>query len=375
MSDANEKTTDKKKNEDASKELSKRKRTAQPEKKVDKEVEASKDKDGDSSDDSESSKETKPAESTKKLQRKNTSNTSDTKLAKKTATKMQVKKTTQKVSVQVISDSLVVRVIESKDGWSKLVALIVSEIKADPEAYGFQGGLTAIKRRIKLLAAEGLKIEHLKWFVATCEMRGHRLVSYAKKSDASAAQILSLHNLWKFKGLKEDKDGRRADPIGSVSVVAAKVALADLFIAYRIEMGPASFNGEAYKGSCPVEYQWLGSMAAMYNDVEDNEPTDAIQKYISDYEDFQKWYIDVRNKAAKKNNNNKDYKAPSKNKRKEAQNKSRSYYYLALSSFSLETRRAWSNGRFNVTVEGGELYDKSQIDAVLQDMTDGEYSA
>jgi hypothetical protein len=269
------------------------------------------------------------------------------------------------VTTHISSDSLVAKVLEQKGGWARLVALIVEEIRADPEAYVFQGGLTAVKRRLKLLSADGLKVEHLKWFLATCEGRGHRIVNYAKKDDASGAQLKALNLIWKFKGKKG------TDPVGSVSVIAAKVALPELFIAFREQMGPASFGGTIkYTGVCPVRYQWLGSLASMYQQAEENEATwaTAIADYIEWYEDFQDWYISVRNAAAKVNNSNSSYTAPSAEDIDNALKKSRSYYHLALSSYSVNTRREWSRGNFSADVSQGVLLTQGEIATIIDQM-------
>jgi hypothetical protein len=273
------------------------------------------------------------------------------------------------VTTHISSDSMVLKVIEQKGGWARLVALVVAEIKADPDAYAFQGGLTAVKRRLKLLSADGLKVEHLKWFLATCEGRGHRIVNYAKKDDASGNQLKALNAIWKFKGKKG------TDPVGSVSVIAAKVALPELFIAFRNEMGAASFGGGiVYTGPCPVVYQWLGSLAAMYHSGEEEEDTwaEAIADYIEWYEDFQTWYIDVRNAAAKVNNSNANYKAPSKESVDAALIKSRSFYHLALSSYSVDTRREWSKGNYSTEVSQGVLINQNDITMIIDQMFESE---
>lgn len=216
------------------------------------------------------------------------------------------------------------------------------------------------------MSAEGLKVSHLKWFVATCEMRGHRLVNYAKKNDSSAAEISALNTIWKFKGQKEDNKKRKKDPPGNVSVVAAKVAFSDLFIAFRKEMGPATFGGEKYEGSCPVIYQWLGSLAAMYSPEEDSAPFAAYEKYISDYEDFQSWYLGVREKAAKAQPPNPDYVPPSEEKKIASLNRSRSFYFLALSSFSIKVRRSWSEGKYPKDVDENVKLEKTPVDEVIE---------
>jgi len=262
----------------------------------------------------------------------------------------------QPVKVKPTADTFLKAI---KTGWAEVVALIVTEIADDPERYMFQGGLSPVDRRVMILADQLLKVTHIKWFVATCELRGHHIRAFAKKTDATAQALKELQDIVQFKGDKKKNE------TGKVSVVAWKVALSDVFIAFRKSQGAAKFKEESYKGICPVEYQWNGSLASMYMAKEDTDEEAVFLDYCAWYEDFQAWYLGVRSKAAALNKNNKDYTPKTPKEIQDAKDKSRGYYRLALGSFSRDTRRAWAKGDFTVEVTKGITPSETLMENIL----------
>lgn len=253
----------------------------------------------------------------------------------------------------------------TKAQWADIVALIVQEIADNPDFYLYAGGLSPVDRRAALLDHPDLKVSHLKWFVATCEMRGHHIVSFTKKTDVSGQNLLELHKILIFKG----KVG--VDAPGKVSVVAVKVAISDIFIAFRKMMGPAKFKEVEYNGPCAVPYQWNGGLAAYYDPMEEQDKVGAWKLYIESYEHYQDWYISVRSAAAKNNpQKNKNYKEKTPEEfdkaKADAKMKTRSFYRLTLASFSIATRRAWYNGNYDVVVEKGDPIDETIMATLLK---------
>jgi hypothetical protein len=261
-----------------------------------------------------------------------------------------------------VSSDLFLRTI-AKTQWADIVALITQEIYDSPETYLYSGGQSPIERRIMILENEKVKVSHLKWFVATCEMRGHHIVSFAKKTDTSGVMLAELHAIFKFHGKRD------VDPRGNVSVVAFKVAIADIFIAFRQKMGPAVFREKVYEGPCDTRYQWNGGLAAYFHpdeeSVKDSEELMLVRlDYIRKYEHYQKWYIDIRSSAAAEQPRA-GYIPKTAEKVKESIAKTRSYYRLQLASFSFRTRRAWYHGDFTIEPEKGEPVDETAMNTLI----------
>jgi len=250
--------------------------------------------------------------------------------------------------------------VNKPDMWHKMVELIVQEIKSDPTAYNFSGGMTPTMLRAVILENKDLTVSMLKWFVATCEARGHNITGYARKTDNSGNQLRALCNAHSLKGKNVD---------GKYSVIATKVAISDIFIEYRKQMGPATFNNQEYDGSCPLQYQWLGSLSSMVMRTQEEDSAEdrltACSMFIGWYESFSNWYINVRADAAKAQRPDKE--PPSAEEILNSKNISRGYYFLALRSFSRETRLNWLNGIYNQRVEAGSgEIDGGTIDIILK---------
>lgn len=247
----------------------------------------------------------------------------------------------KKASVVIRSDTFIRDVTSN---WGDVIVNIVTEIEDDPSQFLFSGGLHPVDRRRQIISIDGIKVKHLKWFVATCELRGHHIVSFAKKTDESGVNLMELHVLINFKGKKG------VDPAGKHSVVSVKVSFSEIFIAFRAKMGPAVFEkvtmSEAF---CPKIYQWNGSMASMFHPKEEDDVDLARILYIKWYEAFQNWYIGVRTQKAisqgQKRKNNKTADEIMRD-RVESVKKQRSFYKQTLTTFSMRCRKSWYEGNY-----------------------------
>jgi len=245
--------------------------------------------------------------------------------------------------------------LEEVGDWGKLLNEVMEDLKK-PENFAFSGGQVPVDRRLSLMH---VKVSELVYFAGTCEYRGHRHTRYAKKNDESAKKLKIVCQAMLIKGPETEY-------VGKNSVVSIKVAFSDLFIHFRKTIGPATFNKERYEGNCPVMYQWIGSLGAMYKEPENDEPEGLRQlQYIQWYEEFQNWYIDVRRRAARKQGGQKETDASAVELQ---QDMSRTYYSLTLSSFSANTRRAWNAGNYSVKVEKGEVeISQEDLEGMLED--------
>jgi len=225
---------------------------------------------------------------------------------------------------------------------------LVKEYAVTTQEIEYAGGIAPAMRRQQILASN-MSAQSVAIILATCRRRGHRIGNFISKNDRSANAI---RNAAKDCMIKVVTRKGSVDWTGLHTVVAFKVALSDFCMAISLAMGQDRFGDEVYGGPCPQQYQFIGSLGCMYVNTEETDLADAIGTYISWTEDYTNWYISVRNNAARIRGAK---VGASDAEIENARNRNRSFYPNALASFDRTTRKAWSEGRYNITAVNGDL--------------------
>lgn len=222
--------------------------------------------------------------------------------------------------------------------------------------YQFSGSQTPVSRRAIINAYSGITAQALGLFMTTLQYRGMGLERFSKKKDKSAENIAKMMSVLKIKG----------SPGGVHTVMAAKLAFSEYFVMMCAIVGKRDmFNGITYEGSCPVKYQFMGSLASMYDSLEETDPQKAREMYIAYYDNYAQWYIDVRayeaEKRSKTNQSTDEEKAT-------ARSRNRSWYATSLSSFSIDCRRQWAQGNYRAPMTKGVQISDDSFDDLFTRM-------
>jgi len=194
-------------------------------------------------------------------------------------------------------------------------------------------GMSPQARRLLILRKKNGSNRLFAFFIAVHAKRGANWRLYASQANDITPEYRQTAEYFNISIRQGDK--------GVTSQVIAN-AFADCLIFYRTQK-PLTISGLSYnKKSLPQKYQFVGSLGSMYHADEDQKDHDAealwLVKTLS-YISFMRWYVSETSKLTQRKRSD-DKGSIARRILKGA--------HFAWGSWTIETRKAWSDGNFKI---------------------------